>query len=104
MSDVQKVGGGQTAEAAKQKSSSESTLDGIRKFRNAALGVAALGGTAMAAEAAGVLTLPATIPTGIITAGALVTAGAAHACLKLGQWMDSVSQEQGKALEAATGR
>lgn len=100
MGDIQKVGSAQAAEKAKPQSAEDSTLNGVRNFRNAALGVAALGGAAMAAEAAGVLTLPATIPTGIIAVGALATAGAAHAALKLGEWMDSMTQQRDKALNA----
>ncbi len=86
-----------------EESSASKTLDSLRTLRNVALGTAAVGGTAMAAEAASIVALPAAIPTGAVTVGALVTAGAAHAALKLGEWMNGITSQTNQAIKQATG-
>jgi hypothetical protein len=86
-----------------EDSSASKTLESLRTLRNVALGTAAAGGTAMAAEAASVIALPAALPTGALTAGALVTAGAAHAALKLGEWMNSITTQTNQAMKQAAG-
>lgn len=50
--------------------------EGIKDIRNIALGVAGVAGAALVAEAAGVVTLPAALPTFGVLMGGLVSAGA----------------------------
>lgn len=52
------------------KKSGEEALSNVRTIRNVAAGVAVAGVAAMAAEAAGVVTIPAIIPTAGITLAA----------------------------------
>ncbi|PIQ23573.1 hypothetical protein COW36_13970 [bacterium (Candidatus Blackallbacteria) CG17_big_fil_post_rev_8_21_14_2_50_48_46] len=102
MPSVNNVNQAQAAQKT-EESSAQKGLDSLRTLRNVALGTAAAGGTALAAEAASVIALPAALPTGAITVGALVTAGAAHAALKLGEWMNSITQQTNDAMKKATG-
>jgi hypothetical protein len=58
------------------KSADKKMSESIKDIRNIALGVAGVAGVALVAEALGVVSLPAVLPTGAILAGALVSAGA----------------------------
>ena len=102
MPNVNQVNGAAQVQKTEESSASK-TLDSLRTLRNVALGTAAVGGTAMAAEAASIVALPATIPTGALTVGALLTAGPAHAALKLGEWMNGITGQTNQAMKQALG-
>lgn len=76
MGDV-KVTGAQTPQQIDRayKEAGREAVSNVKTIRNVAAGVAAAGVAAMGAEALGVVTLPAAIPTGLITLGAAGVAG-----------------------------
>lgn len=85
------------------KSSGREALDNIRTIRNTAAAVATAGTAAMAAETLGVVTLPATIPTGLITLTAGSLALTTHIIVSIGEGLDHLINDsaQHKQLEAA---
>jgi len=85
------------------KSSGSEILDNVRTIRNAAAGVAAVGATAMAAQVLGVATIPAAIPTGLITLTAGSLALTTHLIVEIGEGLDNLinNSDQRKQLEAA---
>ena len=103
MPSIQQTTQATATQQTETQAAQKKTHDSLRTVRNVALGTAAAGGAAMAAEAASILALPAIVPTGMITTGALVTAGATHAMLKLGEWMERVSGQGQENLKKASG-
>lgn len=85
------------------KSSGSEVLDNVRTIRNVAAGVATAGAAAMAAETLGVVTLPAAIPTGLITLTAGSLALTTHLIVEIGEGLDHLinDSDQRKQLEAA---
>lgn len=88
------------------KTSGRSALDGVRKVRNIAAGTAAAGLAAMGAEAVGVVTLPAEIPTAMLTLVAGSVAATTSVIVAIGDKVDhlindSAQRQQLEQLEAA---
>ncbi|PKL75661.1 MAG: hypothetical protein CVV27_14220 [Candidatus Melainabacteria bacterium HGW-Melainabacteria-1] len=83
------------------KSAGRGALDNIRTVRNLAAGVAVAGATAMAAEALGVVTIPAMIPTGLVTLAAGGVAAATGIIVAVGDGVDKLISDADKQREQA---
>ena len=78
------------------KSAGRGALDNLRTIRNVAAGAAGAGLAAMGAEALGVVTLPATIPTGILTLAAGGVAGVTGLIVYIGDGVDKLISDAEK--------
>lgn len=97
MGDIQVKGAQAPQQIDRQfKEAGKQAVSNVKTIRNAAAGVAVAGAAAMGAEAMGLVTIPAMIPTGLVTLGAGAVAGVFGIIGAIGDSVDKLVESADK--------